>query len=99
MNSLHNDPTLLELLVHFRLGQQDPVKAWLRMRLFIAAVDYSTPAEVFQVAQQLEELPAVVNGFESDIDVWHFIFQRQEEALKSSVSSQNSTVMNQNKKN
>ena len=68
------------------------------MRLFIAAVDYSTPAEVFQVAQQLEELPAVVNGFESDIDVWHFIFQRQEEALKSSVSSQNSTVMNQNKK-
>ena len=68
------------------------------MRLFIAAVDYSTPAEVFQVAQQLEELPAVVNGFESNIDVWHFIFQRQEEALKSSVSSQNSTVMNQNKK-
>ena len=68
------------------------------MRLFIAAVDYSTPAEVFQVAQQLEELPAVVNGFESDIDVRHFIFQRQEEALKSSVSSQNSTVMNQNKK-
>ena len=76
VHSLDDDPTLLKLVVHLRLGKQDPVEARFWIRLFIATKYDSTSAEIFQVGQQLEQLPTVVDGFESNVDVGHSVLKK-----------------------
>ena len=71
MHSFDYNSAQIKFVVHFWLGKQYPVKAWLRVCLFITSVNDSPLSEIFEIAQKFDKFAAMVNWLKPYVDEWH----------------------------